>query len=151
MMNVLDVTAMPSQTDPPSDIVLDLPAPLSVNKQRRIDWTAEVRNSAWKKIADAFVLMAKRRPGNPLKLNRIPRFEITITFDEAQTGIDLDNGVKGILDFLVLREVIEDDGQKHMRKLTVEWGYAPEGARVTVRPCPMSSVLSANNPNIASL
>lgn len=137
-VNKIDVAAMPSQPDPPScaDVVLDLPPPLSVNKQRRIDWSAEVRRTAWKKTADAFVLMAKRRPGNPLKLNRIPRFEITITFDETQTGIDLDNGVKGILDFLVLREVIEDDGPKHMRKLTIEWGYAPEGARVTVTPVP---------------
>ena len=78
--------------------------------------------------------MAKRRPGNPLKLNRVPLFEVTIVLNEDKTEIDLDNGVKGILDFLVDREVIEDDGKKHMRRLTVEWGEAPEGARVFVRP-----------------
>lgn len=113
-------------------IIIDLPPPLSVNRTRRIDWTSEVRNSNWKRAADAYLLQAKRRPENPLKLQNIPCFELTITFDENQTGIDLDNGIKGICDYLVDREVIEDDGPKHMRKLTIEWGEAPEGARVTI-------------------
>lgn len=119
----------------PTELVIDLPSPISVNATRRVDYTATVRSTEWKAVADAYVLQAKRRAQNPLKLENIQRFEIMIIFDENQTGIDLDNGIKGILDYLVDREVIEDDGPKHMRKLTVEWGYAPEGTRVTVRPC----------------
>jgi hypothetical protein len=30
--------------------------------------------------------------------------------------------------------VIEDDGPKFMRRVTVEWGIAPMGCRVVVRP-----------------
>jgi Holliday junction resolvase RusA-like endonuclease len=119
----------------PPDVVIDLPAPISVNAVRRVDWSSMARTSQWKGAADAYIYQAKCRRDNPLKLENIQRFEITITFDENQTGIDLDNGVKGILDYLVDREVIEDDGPKHMRKLTVTWGEAPEGTRVTVRPC----------------
>jgi Holliday junction resolvase RusA-like endonuclease len=131
--------AVPSMADAPfhvaPDVVLDLPPPISVNALRRVDWSSTTRTTQWKKNADAHIMVAKRRRENPLKLENIPRFEITITFDENQTDIDLDNGVKGILDFLVDREVIEDDGPKHMRRLTVEWGSAPEGCRVTLRAC----------------
>lgn len=133
------IIAIPSQADAPfhapPDLVLDLPVPISVNVMRRVDWSSMARTSAWKGEADGYIYQAKRRRENPLKLQRIPRFEITLVFDEKQTHVDLDNGVKGILDYLVLREVIEDDGPKHMRRLVVEWGEAPTGCRVTVRPC----------------
>lgn len=125
------------------EVALDLPPPLSVNRLRKIDWSAEVRNEAWKRGADAYVFMAKRDPKNPLKLARIPCFEVSLVFDESQTGIDLDNGVKGILDYLCFIGLIEDDGPQHMRRLTVEWGNAPSGARVTIRP--LASVSGANS------
>lgn len=118
----------------PEEISLDLPPPLSVNRLRKIDWNAEVRNEAWKRGADSYVFMAKRDPIRPLKLEPIPRFEVLLVFDENQTGIDLDNGVKGILDYLCFIRLIEDDGPQHMRRLVVEWGEAPTGCRVTIRP-----------------
>lgn len=118
----------------PAEIALDLPPPLSVNRLRKIDWSAEVRNEAWKRGADSYVYMAKRDALNPLKLTRIPRFEVSLVFDESQTEIDLDNGVKGIVDYLCHIGLIEDDGPKHMRRLVVEWGEAPTGCRVTIRP-----------------
>lgn len=116
------------------EVSLNLPPPLSVNRLRKIDWASEVRNEPWKRGADSYVFMAKRDPRNPLKLSRIPRFEVLLVFDENQTGIDLDNGVKGILDYLCFIGLIEDDGPKYMRRLVVEWGEAPTGCRVTIRP-----------------
>lgn len=116
-----------------TDIILDLPPPLSVNRLRRIDWSAEVRNSAWKDQAYRHVLIAKRRPENPIKLERIERFEITIVFDENKVGLDLDNGVKGLIDFLCLVELIAGDAPKHMRRLVVEFGEAPTGTRITIK------------------
>lgn len=92
-----------------------------------------MRNSAWKDQAYRHVLMAKRRPENPIKLERIEHFEITIVFDEKQTGIDLDNGIKGVLDFLCHVGLIKDDGPKHMRRLVVEFGEAPIGTRITIK------------------
>lgn len=120
---------------PQIDIVLDLPAPISVNALRRVDWSSHVRSSEWKEQANNYVLMAKRRRENPVKLHKIERFELDIVFDESQTGIDLDNGVKGIIDYLCYVDLIAGDAPKHLRKLTVAWGVAPEGTRVTVRPC----------------
>jgi Holliday junction resolvase RusA-like endonuclease len=54
---------------------------------------------------------------------------------EHHTKIDLDNGLKALIDYLRRIELIEDDSHKHMRRLVVEWGIAPMGCRVTVRPC----------------
>ena len=128
--NAADVSEPPFW--PMEDVVLDLPPPISVNALRRIDWSASVRTSEWKQAANAHVLLAK---SNGLKLAPMQRFEITIKFDENQTGIDLDNGVKGIIDYLCLINLIEDDGPSYMRRLVVEWGEAPTGCRVTVRAC----------------
>jgi Holliday junction resolvase RusA-like endonuclease len=130
-----------SEASPPeaANVILDLPPPLSANKTRRIDWRAHARHAEWKKTADVHVLIAKRRRDNPIKLARIPKFEITIILDEALTGIDLDNSLKVLLDFLVEREVVKDDGRKCMRKVTIIWGdgdSAPEGTRVIVTPLP---------------
>jgi Holliday junction resolvase RusA-like endonuclease len=142
---MVEVAAMPSETDPPSmadapfhcppDVVLDLPAPPSVNRTRKIDWKGKKQLTSWGNVADGFVLAAKGRKINPLQLRKIPRFELLITISEHHTKIDLDNGLKALIDYLRRIELIEDDGPKHMRRLTVEWGLAPFGARVTVRPC----------------
>jgi Holliday junction resolvase RusA-like endonuclease len=140
--DMIDVAAMPSQPDPPplselansADIILDLPAPLSVNKLRRINWRTHKQAALWKDMADRFLLVAKTRKVNPVKLKSIKRFELFIMLDENLVSIDLDNTLKLLIDFLRHRNVIEDDSPKHMRKLTVEWGRAPDGVRVTVRP-----------------
>jgi hypothetical protein len=101
------IVATPSMTDPPfavpADIVLDLPAPPSVNKVRRVDWSSVRVVKAWQNVSNAYVLAAKGRAISPLRLTKIPKFE--------------------------------DDSPKHMRRLVVEWGLAPFGCRVTVKPC----------------
>jgi Holliday junction resolvase RusA-like endonuclease len=130
--------ALPSYSDPPfsvaPDIILDLPVPPSVNRTRRIDWSAVRTMKAWSNVADAYVLAAKGRTDSPLKLIRVPRFEITVTLDEKQARIDLDNSLKCLIDYLRRIELIEDDSPKHMRRLVVQWGTAPFGCRVTIRP-----------------
>lgn len=136
----MDAAAIPSMTDPPfavpPDIVLDLPVPPSVNKVRKVDWAAARCVKAWHNVANAYVLAAKGRTNSPLKLRKVPRFELHIVMSEHHTKIDLDNGLKALIDYLRKIELIEDDSPKHMRRLVVEWGLAPHGCRVTVKPCP---------------
>jgi Holliday junction resolvase RusA-like endonuclease len=59
------------------------------------------------------------------------RFEIEIII--ARTVGDLDNRIKGVLDWCQSRHVIEND--KHCEKITVEWGEAPRGCKVILRAC----------------
>lgn len=131
--------AQPSYADPPvavaPDIILDLPPPPSVNRTRKIDWAGKRQLIAFGNVADAYVLAAKGRTHQPLKLVKIPRFELFITLSERHTRIDLDNGLKALIDYLKRIELIEDDSPKHLRKLTVTWGLAPHGCRVAVRAC----------------
>jgi len=120
----------------PPDIVLDLPCPPSVNKVRRVDWSSVRVVKAWQNVSNAYVLAAKGRANSPLKLVKVPRFELHIVMSEHHTKIDLDNGLKALIDYLRKIELIEDDSPQHMRRLIVEWGLAPFGCRVTVKPCP---------------
>jgi Holliday junction resolvase RusA-like endonuclease len=122
-------------TDPFHEIVLDLPAPPSVNKLRKIDWWQHKRAEKWKRAADGHVLVAKVRSDSPIKLNRVPRFELRIILSEHHTKQDLDNSLKCLIDYLRHIELIADDAQRNMRKVSVEWGIAPEGCRVFVKPC----------------
>jgi Holliday junction resolvase RusA-like endonuclease len=125
-------------TKPPmpqsTDIVLDLPPPPSVNRLRKIDWPNSRVAKKWALAADKFVLAARCRSHNPVKCAKLNRFEILIVLSEAHSKCDLDNVCKGLLDYLCRIEIIEDDGPNHLRRLTVEWGTAPDGCRVTIRP-----------------
>ncbi len=117
------------------DIVLDLPPPISINKLRKIDWTASKRLQAWRRSADSYVLAAKCRTDNPLKLVKVQRFELWITLSEAIVEIDADNSLKHLIDYLRRIELIENDAKRNMRGVHVVFGVAPIGCRVTVRPC----------------
>jgi Holliday junction resolvase RusA-like endonuclease len=109
-------------------IVLDLPAPLSVNRTRKIDWAAKPKIAAWIKAADALVMSQGRLPP------RISgQFQVTITLPEG-SRIDGDNTTKGIVDYLRRLELIADDNPKHMRRMVVEFGEAPTGCRIHVTP-----------------
>lgn len=139
---MVDHASVPSMADPPfacpPDIVLDLPAPPSVNRTRRVDWKGRRQIEAFANVADAYVMAAKGRANSPLRIEKIPRFELLITLSESHTRIDLDNGLKALIDYLRRIEVIEDDSPKHMRRLTIEWGRAPHGCRVTIKPLPVT-------------
>jgi Holliday junction resolvase RusA-like endonuclease len=126
-----------SFADPPfavaPDVVLDLPPPISVNVLRKINWREHKRASIWRDMADRYLLAAKCRSENPVKLNSIKRFEIEIVLNEDLVRVDCDNTLKLLVDYLRHRNLIEDDSPKHMRKLTVSFGHAPAGARVTIK------------------
>jgi Holliday junction resolvase RusA-like endonuclease len=136
---MIEAIAMPSMTDPPfavpADIILDLPAPPSVNRTRRVDWSSVRTVKAWHNVANAYVLAAKGRALSPLRLSKVARFELHIVMSEHHSKIDLDNGLKALIDYLRKIELIEDDSPKHMRRLVVEFGTAPHGCRVTVKAC----------------
>lgn len=117
----------------PPVIVLDLPAPPSVNKLRKIDWMSRGYARKWRAAADKYVLAAKVRTVDPIRLRRIKRFELLIVLSERHTRVDLDNCLKCLIDYLRYIELIENDAQCNMRRLIVEWGDAPEGCRVHVR------------------
>ena len=74
--------------------------------------------------------MASRRKPQPRSISG--RVEIEITLADGYRG-DLDNTLKALLDYLRRIEAIEGDGPKHVRRLVVQWGEAPEGIRVAVR------------------
>jgi len=128
--------AAPSYADPPFAVppcmVIDLPAPPSVNRTRKLDFSSLRVTNAWKNVANAYVLAAKGRRNSPLRLMKVPRFELLVVFSET-SRLDLDNGLKIIIDYLRKIEAIEDDSPKHMRRLVVEFGNAPLGVRVTVK------------------
>lgn len=114
----------------PPEITLDLPVPPSVNRTRKIDLCSLRLVNEWKQAADKFVLTQRR--GQPRKI--FGGYELLITLSEDHTSIDLDNGIKSLIDYLRKIEIVEDDSPKFFRRLTVEWGQALEGCRVTVRP-----------------
>lgn len=121
--------------DPPSHlaepVVVELPAPPSVNQSRKIDWRNHQRTKHWIEHCDGLVLSGPRITGK-----RIPRFELHIVLSEQHTKVDLDNALKSLIDYLVRIEVIADDGRRNMRRVIVEWGEAPLGAKITVTPLP---------------
>jgi Holliday junction resolvase RusA-like endonuclease len=120
--------------DPAAVIIIDLPTPPSVNRIWRANRAGPKRVSiskeyeSWKRSADALSMQLGQFRG--LK-TIVGKFEAEIILKRVQG--DLDNRSKGVLDWLQSRGVIADD--KYCERLTLAWGDAPAGARVTVRPC----------------
>ena len=112
---------------PPVDIVLNLPAPLSVNRTRKIDWRNYKKVTAWQRQADASFLMQKRGLPAPI----LGRYEIILTLRDG-SQIDADNTAKQVIDSIRRFQLIRDDSPTYMRRLTIEFGDV-EGCRVTVR------------------
>ncbi len=113
-------------------MVLDLPPPVSVNRLRKVYWPADKLAQDWRDQADRFLLVAKSR--KEVQFDRLPEFELHIVMSEDHTKIDLDNGLKLLIDYLHQREIIANDAPKNLRRITVEWGRAPAGCRVTITP-----------------
>lgn len=116
---------------PPPDTVLDLPAPLSVNKTRKIDYAAMPAVKAWRENARKLLLVAWAGGKKPKKITGA--FEAMLILSD-ESNIDLDNGIKQLLDYAKRLELIVDDSKKYFRRLTIEWGAAPEGCRLILRP-----------------
>jgi Holliday junction resolvase RusA-like endonuclease len=116
------------------DIVLDLPPPPSVNKTRRVDWKGNQILKGWKEAADGYTTLAKCRPDNPIRGRKIEgTWEAIITFDSRVHRLDLDNGIKALLDYAKRIELVTDDSLRYLRRITVQWGTPPTGCRLVLR------------------
>jgi Holliday junction resolvase RusA-like endonuclease len=107
-------------------ITLDLPAPLSVNRTRRIDWKNYPKVKEWLRQADAHFLMQKRHLPPPIA----GQYGITITLQDG-SRIDADNTVKLIIDTIRRYGLVIDDNPTHMRRVVIEFGDV-QGCRVTI-------------------
>lgn len=125
--NTADVSQPPFALPP--DIVLDLPPPISVNRIWRKTKTGVMKSPAytgWIARADAMLMDLGQLQG----VKPIPgRFTASIMVKRSR--LDLDNNSKCVLDFLQSRNFIVDD--KLCEELTLRWGDAPTGCRVTVK------------------
>lgn len=128
--------AGPSMTDAPfhcpPDTMLDVPVPPSVNSTRRVNKAGLRELSQWKKRAGMMLIAS----GQFRRAHKgLDRFEVTIVLCETLCRLDLDNTVKHAIDYLRELRIVTNDGPKQMRKVTIAWGLAPAGCRITVRPC----------------
>jgi Holliday junction resolvase RusA-like endonuclease len=109
------------------EIILDVPVPPSVNRTRRAHGAGIARLRAWHHAADAVVMAGRQLAGQP----RIAgEFEAHIIISK-NCRFDIDNAIKGLVDYAVRLGVVPDD--RHMCRLVVERGDAPEGVRLTLR------------------
>lgn len=127
----IDTTDAPFLT--PVEIVIDLPMPPSVNRIWRARRAGKARVSIspeydqWKRHADRLAIATGACRGVKKIMGK---FEAQIVL-QRQRG-DLDNRVKGVLDWAQSRELTHDD--QNCERLVVEWGEAPHGCRLTIRP-----------------
>ena len=65
------------------DMALDLPAPISVNESRRINWKARKKAMLWMEMADKFLEVAIAR--GEVQTAKLARYELHITLSEHHT------------------------------------------------------------------
>lgn len=116
----------------PPDTVLDIPVPPSVNATRTLNKAALRKVDAWKASADKRLMASGQY--RAAKCTPVgDRFEVKIILCETKCKLDADNPAKAAIDYLRRIELIPDDSPKHMRRLVIEWGEAPEGCRIILR------------------
>ena len=118
---------------PGTQIVLDLPLPPPVNKTRRINWANRSLHVEWQRQCDNSVMHA--RNGAMPKVSIKGRYSIHLLVDDS-AKYDLDATVKSLIDYCVRIELVTNDSPKYLRKVTIEWGNAPEGVRLTLEAFP---------------
>lgn len=111
--------------------IIDIPVPPSVNKTRRINFAALPAVKAWKEAADK-ELMASGQYKRAVKIKG--QYELTIVLSETLCAADQDNPIKAAIDYLRRIELIENDDPRHARRTIIEWGEAPKGCRLILRP-----------------
>lgn len=116
----------------PLDHILDIPVPLSVNRTRRENKAARKDIDNWLARADAQLFASGQFKTARRQRNTKLPCEIKIILDPKKCKLDPDNPVKNAIDYLRRLELIENDTGKHVRKITVEWGAAPEGCRIVI-------------------
>lgn len=112
-------------------ITLDLPAPLSTNETRKIDWASKPARDAWTQAAHNLVMAAWAGGRRPAKIGG--QYEATITL-RVGSRLDMDNTIKAVMDYACLLELVVDDSPKYLRRLVVEFGDVSEGCRLVLRP-----------------
>ena len=113
-------------------IIVDLPAPISVNRLWRASKSSVIKSTAyvaWIKRADELVLSMGQLRG--IKTICGPFSALIVV---KRSNLDIDNNSKCVLDYLQSRTFIEND--KHCERLTIEWGEAPTGCRAFLKPWP---------------
>lgn len=115
------------------DAVLDVSIPPSVNSFRRIDWRGQKKHAAWREEAYWMIKLSGQHKAAPKNLKG---YELTITLDPDKCKADPDNIVKAANDALKHMGIITDDSPKYARRIVIEWGEAPAGCRLTIRPVP---------------
>jgi Holliday junction resolvase RusA-like endonuclease len=132
--------SLPSYADPPfacpPDIVLDLPAPPSVNRLWRVAKSSVIKSptyTKWVKSADNMLMeLGQLRGVKPIA------GKFTALIIVKRSNKDLDNHSKAVLDFLQSRCFVVND--KLCEELTLRWGDAPTGCRVTIKPFGVTSM-----------
>lgn len=126
---------LPSFPDPPfavpPDYVLDIPLPPSVNRTRKIDWKNWTKYKKWRETAGFHLVSNGQYRKAP---RRLQAYELRITLDWLNCKQDPDNPIKAAIDLLRSLEIITDDSPKFAKRITIEWGTAPDGCRLTLRP-----------------
>lgn len=118
-------------------IVLDLPPPISTNRiWRRSKAGGVIKSLAyerWIKRADDMLMeLGQLRGVRPI----VGKFSALIVV--KRSNLDLDNNSKSVLDFLQSRNFIVND--KLCEELTLRWGDAPTGCRVTITALQIQSM-----------
>lgn len=118
----------PRSEGPQASIILDIPAPPSVNQYR---WRLGNRSPAvarWVTGVDRLLLSRRPRP-----VGVKGYFSIKIIFsNNFFLKSDLDNRIKPLLDYLQRIELIEND--RFCTRLEASFGEAPDGCRVFIYP-----------------
>ena len=114
----------------PPDIEFHAPIPPSTNRVRRVDWSARPMVKKWLEQTDKLFLLSKRKNGR----QSIPgRYQIKIVLNE-KCRVDPSNTLKILEDTAKRYGLIVDDSPKFCRRIIIEFGDAPEGARVILTP-----------------
>jgi len=113
-------------------IVLDLPPPISVNRiwrKTKAGMSKSLGYTRWIKRADAMLIEMDQLKG----VKPLPG-QFSALLVVKRSNIDLDNSAKCVLDFLQSRNFIVND--RLCEELTLRWGHAPTGCRITIRAIP---------------
>ena len=116
-------------------ISVDLPMPTSTNRI----WRANTRTgkpylnptyAKWKNAADVELL--RQRVGKGWRQITGP-FDVHLVVSVAKRfKMDIDNRIKGVLDWAKNAGLILDD--KYQNRVVLEWGDVPLGVRLTLTP-----------------
>lgn len=120
----------PKKESPTMSLTIQLPPPPSVNRTRKLDKRGLGAIARWRDACNKQLMRQRVIPGrHGIK----GPYEIYITLAK-HLRTDPDNILKSTIDYLRHIEITEDDSPKYVRKIVVEWGPAPEGMVVTMRP-----------------